>query len=204
MFGKPRSAAAGRGLTEATGDATTTATIGRGGRGCTLVAAAMLLAAWSGAGADADGIPTPVAEAFMIDVTDEATVTRGYALDVESSEGVYRIGVVAKCERATQAVVVWLYFGPFPTSTPVQAAVRTADGRIERFGGVVAMEHGPQSGFHSPYLTEAGDVRRFLEAAFTTGALVSNGHMSWWHQISSDANDEARRTLMACGGLQAP
>lgn len=173
-----------------------------GRRGGFAAAAAVFIAAWTG---DAEAeIPTPVAAAFTIDVTDGATVARGYALDVAASGGVYRIGVAASCDRATQAVEVWLYFGPFPISKPVQAAVRTAGGRIERFGLVVSTEHGAMSGFHSPHLTEPGDVVRFLETAFTNGALVSNGHMSWWHRVPEGANDEARRALAECAGLQAP
>ena len=167
-----------------------------------VVAAASLVAAWGG-GVRAE-IPTPVAQAFTIDVTVEARVARGYALDLEEAGGVYRIGVVATCDRETRDVAVGLYFGPFPASKPVQAAVRTADGRIERFGPVVSATHGALSGFHSPQLTEPGDVMRFLEAAFTTGALVSNGHMSWWHRVPEGANEEARRALMECGGPQAP
>ena len=170
--------------------------------GVLAVTAAALVAAWCDA-ARAE-IPTPVAHVFTIDVTDGTTVARGYALDVAAADGVYRIGVAATCERATRALGVWLYFGPFPASTPVQTAVRTADGRIERFGPVVSTAHGASSGFHAPQLTEPGDVVRFLGNAFTTGALVSNGHMSWWHRVPATANAEARRTLLACAGLGAP
>ena len=167
-----------------------------------VAAVAAIVAAWSG-GAGAE-IPTPVAEAFTIDVTDETIVARGYALDLAAADEVYRVGAAAVCDPASQDLDLRLYFGPFPESKPVQAAVRTASGRIERFGPVVSTEHGALSGFHSPHLTEPDDVVRFLEAAFTTGALVSNGHMSWWHQVPEAANEEARRALTACAGLPVP
>ncbi len=86
----------------------------------------------------------------------------------------------------------------------MQASTRPAGGRIERFGPIVSTGRGRLSGIHWLYLTVPGDVVRFLEVAFATGVIVSNGHISWWYRVPAAANEEARRAVLACAALLAP
>ena len=142
--------------------------------------------------------PTPVATEFNVEVTDEASVVRGFAVDLEGAD--YRIGMVAVCDRRTGAVTVSLFFGSFPVAQPVQTAVRTASGRIERFGEPVSTQYGSASGFHHPVITDPADAERFIGSAFSAGALISNGYNSFWNRIPPAENDAGRRRLAECAG----
>jgi hypothetical protein len=59
---------------------------------------------------------------------------------------------------------------------------------------------GALTGFHDPLLEERADVLRLLRAAFTEGALLSNGHNSAWNRIPSAENRRAREALERCAG----
>ena len=73
---------------------------------------------------------------------------------------------------------MWAFFGPYPVDgSPVQFAVRIADGRVERHGPVT--RGGPGAGFHDPMVPLRGDILRMIGAAAATGSLISNGHYSW-------------------------
>ena len=161
----------------------------------TLLALCLLASVASLAAASA---PTPVATEFTIEVTDAASVVRGFAVDLDGAD--YRIGMVAVCDRGVGTVTVNLFFGAFPVALPVQAAVRTAAGRVERFGEPVSTQYGSASGFHAPEITDPGEVERFIESAFSDGALISNGYNSFWNRIPPAENDAARRDLLECAG----
>ena len=107
------------------------------------------------------------------------------------------VGLAMTCDSAVE---VTAYLGGFPpTGAPVQLAVLTAAGRVERFGPVVVNHAGPQSGFHSPQLTNPRDVGRFLDAALENGALVSNGYTSFWNRVTPARNREVRAAMRNCG-----
>ena len=106
------------------------------------------------------------------------------------------VGLAAICENRHLRVVVSL--GGFPADLrPVQLAVRTPSGEIERFGPV-ARHAGPRSAFHSPELTDASDVERFLSSALQTGALVSNGYNSFWNGLTPARNRAVQDEIRSC------
>ena len=146
----------------------------------------------------AAAVPTPAATAFTLEVTDGAQVVRGIVVDLEGTD--YRVGMAAVCDRSARTTTVHLFFGAFPVGLPVQAAVRTAAGRVERFGEPVSTQYGPASGFHAPIITDPADVERFIGSAFSNGALISNGYNSFWNRIPPAENDAARRELLECAG----
>ena len=90
-------------------------------------------------------------------------------------------------------------FGSVPSGKPVQAAVRTSDGRVERFGPVVR-GGGPAAGFFDPKIVKRADALRFIDAAFAAGSLISNGHNSVWNRVGARENGEARTALRRCAG----
>lgn len=92
-----------------------------------------------------------------------------------------------------------LSFGSVPGGKRVQAAAGHPEGKVERFGPVMR-GGGPAAGFHNPRITGREDVLRFINAAFVTGALVSNGHNSVWNRIGEPENREARTALRRCAG----
>ena len=158
---------------------------------------AVLAIAVSGPGA-AGQVPTPEALEFNVSVDEADEFGRGIVLALPGTT--QRVGMVVICTRESGALTAYLFFGPFPTAKPVQAAVRTAAGDVERFGAVLETERGSASGLHSPTLTARDDVLRFIDAAFTKGTLVSNGHNSFWNLIGVDENAAARRELLECDG----
>ena len=164
----------------------------------TRLPAVLLATCFVVAAGEAEAAPTPVATEFNVEVTDEAGVARGFAVDLDGAD--YRVGMVAVCDRRTGAVTVNLFFGSFPVAQPVQAAVRTASGRIERFGAPVSTQYGAGSGFHSPEISDPADAERFIGSAFSAGALISNGYNSFWNRIPAAENDAARRVLAECAG----
>ena len=89
------------------------------------------------------------------------------------------------------------YFSGFPEDRrPVQLAVRGAEGTAERFGRAVS--GGPESGFHSPQVTDLQDLARFVGAALRPDALVSNGYRSFWNRASAARNAEVRGEMLGC------
>jgi len=127
----------------------------------------------------------------------EAWVMRG-----ELGDTGHYVGLAIVCrEEPSGAVEVTAYFSSFPGKDhPVQLAVRSAGGRGESFGPVVAA--GPQSGFHSPRLTDWDEAVRFLRLALEPGALVSNGYRSFWNRVSEVRNREVLEAFLACAGNQ--
>ena len=108
----------------------------------------------------------------------------------------WQMGIAAVCESGVASIAG--YFGPFPgTARPVQLAVQGPDESIERFGPV--LQGGPQDGMHAPRIDEPEEIDRFVNAALTSGALISNGYNSFYN--STDAAGQAlfRDTLTNCG-----
>ena len=151
--------------------------------------------------AGAQSQPTPRATALGIDI--DASDRVAFAV-VESLPGLKdSIGFFVICAPLTGQLRAGFSFGPYPSGKPVQAEVRLADGRVERFGPVV--RGGASSGSHSPRYSVPGDVVRLVESAFAHGSLVSNGHNSVWNDLGSDVNARVRRRISECGsGMDAP
>ena len=139
--------------------------------------------------------PAPVLRAF-----ERVEDPRGSTLHVlvEPDRGVgWRLGMAFQC-RSGRRPVVAAFLGPFPPDRrPVQLAVRTPDGRVERFGQVLV--GGPETGFNDTYLEEPADQRRFARAALQSQALVSNGYNSFFNGASAEANRQVLAALAACG-----
>ena len=141
--------------------------------------------------------PAPEVREFAIQRDTPAELVFGFAADLHG--GRHRIGAYVACKRGDATLEAGLYFGAFPAGRSVQAAIRAASGAIERFGAVV--RGGPRSGFHSPRIRNRAAARRFLRAAFATGALITNGHNSVWNRIPDAENTRARDKLLACAGI---
>ena len=89
------------------------------------------------------------------------------------------------------------YFGSFPgVQHALQFVVRDVDGSVERFGPVVTA--GPESGFHSPRITDLAEAERFVTIALQPGSLISNGYRSFWNRVSEARNSEVREAFVAC------
>lgn len=147
--------------------------------------------------AHADAVPTPVASTFTVHQDTDTDLIYGFA-EGFAGQSDHRLGLYIHCERASGRLTAGMFFGAFPSGKPVQAAVRVGDGTVERFGPVVTGD--PASGFHDPLLEERSDVLRLLAAAFTEGALLSNGHNSVWNRIPAAENRRAREALERCAG----
>ena len=137
--------------------------------------------------------PTPRASALIIDQDEEGILAIGYGDPVAGTSD--RIGVVFTCEHATGTLTAYLYFGAFPHA-PVQAAARSPNGTIERFGDVV--NGNPNAGFHNPKLEDPADARRLLALAFQNGTLLSNGYNSIWNALPAKTNESAHTRLTQC------
>ena len=106
--------------------------------------------------------------------------------------------------RAARAAII-VFLGAFPPAgTPVQLAVRSPNGRVERFGAIIHNHGGPRrAGFHNPRLSNQEESRRFLDAVLESGALVSNGYNSFWNRVSPARNREVRETTRQCSRQRA-
>ena len=145
-------------------------------------------------------VETPAASAFTIRVDDGDRVMFGVAEALPGVGDSLRIGLAVWCEKASGKLDAVMSFGSVPAGKPVQAAVRTSEGRVERFGPVVR-GGGPAAGFFDPKVTGRADVLRLIDAAFAPGSLVSNGHNSVWNRIAAGENREARTALRRCAGV---
>ena len=112
------------------------------------------------------------------------------------------LGLSLLCqEDGTGSVEVTAYFSSFPgVRHPVQLVVKSAGGEAARFGPLVAA--GPQSGFHSPQITDLDEAERFLRLALKPGSLVSNGYRSFRNRVSEDRNREVLGAFLACANGQ--
>ena len=145
--------------------------------------------------------PTPE----IADIVDlEAPHTVAYAMRGELGATGEYVGLGLICAtHGPYEIEATAFFGAFPDDRrPVQLAVRSALGTLERFGPVVSA--GPESGFHSPRITDPGEAGRFAEAALRPGALVSNGYRSFWNRASEARNREVREAFRACLSGERP
>ena len=159
----------------------------------TTAIAAILLASATGTAPAAQQYGTPeIREIEEIQTNGE----RVYVMRGELGNTGVHLGFTVGCTNRQLEVTV--FFGSFPTrGTPVQLAIRTAGGRVERFGPVVRAS-GPGSGFHSPQISDPREVGRFLDNALETGALVSNGYRSFWNRVPPAQNRDALNRMRAC------
>ena len=147
-----------------------------------------------GAAAAAQQWPTP--EIRLIEEV-EANGQRAYVMRGELGNTGEHLGLLTVCNNGQLEVTV--FFGSFPPrGTPVQLAVRTVGGNVQRFGPVVRGS-GPRSGFHGPQITAPREIARFLDNALVTGALVSNGYRSFWNRLSPAQNRDALARIRSCG-----
>lgn len=142
---------------------------------------------------------TPIAWDFAGEVVDDESVLFVVRAALPSGGEGLHIGFAVRCEKASRKLEGFMAFGSVPFGKQAQTVVRMSDGRVERFGPVVR-GGGPAAGFFNPKVVERADVLRMIDAVFTTGALVSNGHNSVWNRIGEDANRKARTALRRCAG----
>ena len=137
---------------------------------------------------------TPVLGAFE-HIEDPSGSTLHILVEPDRGGG-WRLGIAFQCRGRGQTLAA-AFLGPFPPDRrPVQLAVRTPDGTIERFGDVLS--GGPESGFNDTYIEEAADQRRFARAALQQQALVSNGYNSFWNGAPAEANRQVLAELTRC------
>ncbi len=151
--------------------------------------------AFGGGGAPAgQRVPTP--EIVDWEYLDHGEFGATWLLVAEDAGGPdWWPGLAVTCSGGVLAM--WAFFGPHPADgSPVQLAVRTPDGRVERHGPVTA--GGPDTGFHDPAVEARTDVLRMLAAAAVTDSLVSNGHYSFWNRASPLDNRQVRLFAQAC------
>jgi len=166
-------------------------------RAC-LLALGLALACGAAPGVQAQSAPTPEARSFAVRTDDGEYLTIAVAEPLTDADDGPRIGFAVQCERASGRLAAFLSFGTVPAGKPVQAAAGRPE-RVERFGPVVR-GGGPAAGFHSPTIAGRADALSFVEAAFVTGALISNGHNSVWNRIGEAENREARTAFRHCAG----
>ena len=160
-----------------------------------MAAAAVIVGAWPGAGQAEELWPTPEI-ATILELGDGDGLA--YVMRGELGRTGYFVGLALICSTTgAYNVEAGASFLGFPEDRrPLQLVVRGEDGTVERFGRVVSA--GPESGFHSPRMVEAGEVARFVNAALRPGALVSNGYRSFWNRVSERRNEAVREAFLAC------
>ena len=139
--------------------------------------------------------PTPeITQIEALDVS--GTITYAMRGEVGDSGQYVGLGVVCATDGSSRVEVTG-YFGSFPgVHRAVQFAVRDVDGNVERFGPVVTA--GPESGFHSPRITDLAEAERFVTIALQWGSLISNGYRSFRNRVSEARNSEVREAFVAC------
>ena len=159
-----------------------------------LLAAALAL---PGGGQSGETFPTPgIARIDALDIPGAAA----WAMKGALGDSGITVGLAAVCAtEGPRRVEATAFFGAFPGDRrPVQLAVRTAQGTVERFGPVVT--GGPEAGFHSPRIVDPAEAARFGRAAFRPGSLVSNGYRSFRNRVSEARNRAVREAFLACLG----
>lgn len=165
-----------------------------------LIRLLFLASAWTlfGAAALADAAPPqPTPEIRVIAALDIKGMV-AYAMRGSLGNSGEYVGLAVLCAIHGQAEIkATAFFGAFPGAHhPVQLAVRSPAGAVERFGAVLA--GGPEAGFHSPQLRDPHDAQRFVTVALQPGALISNGYRSFWNRASEQRNQQVRDEFLAC------
>lgn len=121
-----------------------------------------------------------------------------YAMRGELGTSGFYVGLGLLCKTdGSGNFEVTASFASFPGKRhPVQLVVRGPDGTVARFGPVVAA--GPESGFHSPRITDLDEAERFVRLALQPGSLISNGWRSFWNRASEARNREVRAAFLGC------
>ena len=106
------------------------------------------------------------------------------------------VGLALVCAGNQPRLQVQLGFFP-PQPMALQLGVRAGDGTVERFGPVFTADS--RSGIHAPELVDRAEIARFIAAAFSTAALVSNGYVSFFNDAGPAAGRQFRQLLDGCG-----
>lgn len=149
-----------------------------------------------GAAAQAQEV-TPRATGLALEVIEGPTLI--FAVAEHSSDPNARLGFALTCDWETGGMALHLHFGAFPSNKPVQAAIRTPDGKILRLGPVLRAP-GPSAGYHDPVFTNPATVLEAGRALFTTGSLMSNGHNSVWLELPEQLNRTTLARITECSG----
>ncbi|MCY4607369.1 MAG: hypothetical protein OXD40_02050 [bacterium] len=157
----------------------------------TVVAAWVAWHAWEG---------VPVLRSLDVVSTEDVHVVRGLVPVGVEGGGVWSLGMVVTCGKATGDLVVHLHFGGFPAYVSVQPMVRTANGVKIRFGAELSPGDDARFGLHSQVLEDDGDVANFIDAAFVRGVWISNGHAGFRNGVPADENVAAVAGLLDCAG----
>ncbi len=160
-----------------------------------IIAALVLILAPAAMASGNEPVPTPMIKEFNIfDETAAGGFVLGAVLPLEGQPDV-RVGMALVCEEAR--IEVRGFFGFYPVDLPVQMAVKSPDGKVWRHDRRELTV--PQSGFHSPIITERSQVVAFLQVTLQRGSLISNGFNSFWNDLPEDINRKTSARLLACG-----
>ena len=143
----------------------------------------------------AGSVATPEVRA-LVDVSGAGGSEVAYVLRAALPAGGEVLGVVVACLPNGGLQAAAAFGGYPPDGRPVQLAVRTADGRVERFGPL--QRGAPGSGVHAPRVVDPAGAWRFAAAALGEGLLVSNGFRSLWNRAGPADNGAARTRLRDC------
>ena len=160
----------------------------------TKMVALLLMLAPIAMASDNEPSPTPIMTEFNIRNETPGGFVLGVALPLEGQPDA-RVGMALICDKAN--IEVRAFFGFYPVDIPVQMAVKSPDGKVWRHGRRELA--GPQSGFHSPIITDHTQVEAFLQFALQRGSLISNGFNSFWNDLPDDINRQTRDRLLSCG-----
>ena len=146
--------------------------------------------------AGGEPIPTPVATKLTAAQATDSELL--YAVTVPSNDPHANWGWLVTCNRTTGDVSARFSFGAFPgEARQLQTAIQDGNGEIHRFGPVFRSP-GPASGYHDPEFDDPAVVAEIVDAAFSTGALVSNGYNSVWNNLSPEENRKVRDAYAKC------
>lgn len=164
------------------------------------LAGGLAVAALAWAGAAGGERMRPIPEAGRI-FNFEIGAATAWGMSAEQGESGLHVGLSLVCRTEDPAYAeATAYFGRFPADRrPVQLAVQSPEGSVERFGGEASWR--PEAVVHSPRVTDLRDLERFVKAVLRRGALVSNGHRTFRNRASEARNAEVREAMLGC--LQA-
>ena len=159
--------------------------------------ALLILAGGAAVVQSTDRLPTPEIDRFEVV---EGTSQVAYVMRGQLGNTGHYVGLALVCgQDGPSRLEITVFFSGFPhTRQPVRLAVQDAGGRVERFGPLV--KGGPESGFHSPRLTDREEVERFVGIALKPGSLVSNGYRSFWNRVSEAENKRVAESFLGCAG----
>ena len=155
----------------------------------------ILALAVAGSAQGAGPVPTPEASTIVkLDIPG----TLAWTMKAPLADTGHYVGFSLICSMTVPGELkATAFFGPFPHDRrPLEVAIRTPAGTIERFGPVVTA--GPESGFHSLQITNWVSILRFANASLVPSSLISNGYNSFWNRASTSDNLETWKAFRAC------